>query len=488
METLRDSCLDLVKHDPAGWFTIEPTAHGYTLKAPFGTAQVNIYPIKDKELVEMSVVNPKTMDTDYYLHFELDDFEHFVHLYEEMKADLLKLKEVKVYKIIIACTSGLSASRFAQKMRDAAANLALDYEIKAVPYQQLYKEAVDYDLVLISPQLNSMVRIIKGILSKKNIVTIPGNIYSKFDAMAMIKIIEDQYHAQNAKNDDGPEKFKTDEKANILSIVLIPNSVHSRILYRVYRQRDIMLDNSIVKDSEKILIQDIADIVEMVKPAFPDLDCIGICITGIVDNGVVSLSKDNFDITLNDGTQSKYEIPSQDESKYHFDLKTCFESKYDIPVFVDNNANLAALGYHTYHRQYHNMIFHSQPTGYLYGGQGVIVNDHLLHGKHNLCGEVQYLIRSIHPEDPSDGWNPDHVLQVVTQSLLASISIIAPDAIVFRCSMIPDKEDLRQELLKSLGDEKYLPVLVKVSEPSEYMFTGCLRHCLHELKVYKKVL
>ena len=488
METLKDSCFDLIKHDPAGWFTIEPTAHGYTLKAPFGTAQVNIYPIKDKELVEMSVVNTKTMDTDYYLHFELDDFQHFVTLYEEMKAALLELKEVRIFKVIISCSSGLSASRFAQKMREAATNLALDYEVKAVPYQQLYKEAEDFDVVLISPQLNSMLRIIKGILKKKTIVSIPGNIYSKFDAMAMIKILEDQYHTNNQKGEDGVEKFKADEKANILSIVLIPNSVHSRILYRVYRQRDIMMDNSIVKDSEKIQIQDIADIIEMVKPAFPDLDCIGICITGIVDNGVVSLSKDSFDPTLKDGGQEKYEIPAPDTGKYHFDLKSCFEDKYDIPVFIDNNANLAALGYHTYHRQYHNMIFHSQPTGYLYGGQGVIVNDHLLHGIHNIAGEVQYMLRSIHPDDPKEGWNPDHVLQIVTQSLLAAISIIGPDAIVYRCSMIPDKEELRQELLKYVDDEKYLPVLIKVSEPSEYMFTGCLRHCLHELKVYKKLI
>jgi len=77
-------------------------------------------------------------------------------------------------------------------------------------------------------------------------------------------------------------------------------------------------------------------------------------------------------------------------------LKEILQEELNIPVFVDNDANMAALGEHRYGagRGVKNLIMLTLGTGV---GGGIIINDKLYHGR-GYAGEVGHI--TIDPNGP----------------------------------------------------------------------------------------
>ena len=63
---------------------------------------------------------------------------------------------------------------------------------------------------------------------------------------------------------------------------------------------------------------------------------------------------------------------------------------FGVPAYLDNDANLAALGEWKFGagRGHHNLLYLTISTGI---GGGVIINDHLLHGHHGLAAELGHV-------------------------------------------------------------------------------------------------
>ena len=51
------------------------------------------------------------------------------------------------------------------------------------------------------------------------------------------------------------------------------------------------------------------------------------------------------------------------------------------------------------------------------------------------------------------------------------ISVIGPEAIVIFCSLLPNIEDLENEL-KTVLPQEYIPRLIKIGDIQEYIFLG----------------
>jgi glucokinase len=99
-----------------------------------------------------------------------------------------------------------------------------------------------------------------------------------------------------------------------------------------------------------------------------EITAIGIGVPGLVDktSGVI------YDL-LN--------VPSWDQVPLGDHLK----SKYDLPVYIDNDANCFALAeYHLGHHQSHDLVGLTLGTGL---GAGIISNGHLISGKSGGAGE-----------------------------------------------------------------------------------------------------
>ncbi len=74
-------------------------------------------------------------------------------------------------------------------------------------------------------------------------------------------------------------------------------------------------------------------------------------------------------------------------------VRDLLEKRLEVPVFVDNDANLAALAEHRFGagRGYDNMIYATLATGI---GGGLILNGQLFRGMHGLAGEIGHMFVS----------------------------------------------------------------------------------------------
>lgn len=81
----------------------------------------------------------------------------------------------------------------------------------------------------------------------------------------------------------------------------------------------------------------------------------------------------------------------------HVPLRTIFEEHYALPVLVENDANVAALGEHMFGagRGFKDMLYLTVSTGI---GGGIIVNGQLMKGTSGTAGELGHMTVDLHGE------------------------------------------------------------------------------------------
>ena len=93
-----------------------------------------------------------------------------------------------------------------------------------------------------------------------------------------------------------------------------------------------------------------------------------------------------------------YVLKTPNIAEWHnFPLGPNLSQRFHVPIFLDNDANLAALGEWRFGagRGHHDVLFLTVSTGV---GGGVIADDHLLQGYHGLATELGHTI--IDPDGP----------------------------------------------------------------------------------------
>ncbi|WP_423130023.1 ROK family protein [Gaoshiqia sp. Z1-71] len=120
--------------------------------------------------------------------------------------------------------------------------------------------------------------------------------------------------------------------------------------------------------SKEFVVKAVGDLIE--RLFLPDVEGIGIGVPGLVD-----LDTNEVIDVIN--------IPSWDRVP----LKQILESRFGIPVFVNNDANCFAVGekYFGKGAAYRNFVGIALGTGL---GAGIIINDHLYSGR--FCGAGEF--------------------------------------------------------------------------------------------------
>ena len=165
------------------------------------------------------------------------------------------------------------------------------------------------------------------------------------------------------------------------------------------------------------------------------------------------------------------------------DMKNDFEEKYNIQIFVYNNADAAAVGFVLEHPEYQNVIYHSQPFGFGVGGQGIVANGKVIRGKNGVAGEVKYFLRRMQLSDDVHklAWTQQGTLELITKSLLPSLTVIGPEAVALYAPMTPDMNEVKNKL-KSFISEEFLPEFYYIKEPISYMLSGITELCVDYLE------
>lgn len=426
----------------------------FILENDLGTASINFYL---QDLVEIMITTKVDNAMKYYLHFELNDPAHARYLFQEMIDALQNLSDTPKVKVLLCCTSGATTGYFAMLLNDAAKTLNLEYEFDAVPYWKLYEVAPEFDIILTAPQIGYKYKKIVNSLPKKLVLQAPTALFANNDSYQTLQYLDGAL--QNFKQAKAKRKqvrcacsVAKDKKPKILVITVITGSEHYRTYYRVYEDGNILLDETTVKPRKYQIA--FKDIVDSVKVRFPDIQMVLYALPGVSENHSV---------------WHLIHTPWAENLR----IKEVIESACQVPTWIMNNSNAAAIGFASEHPEYHNVVFHSQPYGLPTGGQGIIINDQLLTGRNGMVGELYpFIERMQFSQDPQQLSKTDEgMLELVTKSLLPTISLLGPEAIALRSPMTSDMNEVRAKLQSFLNPE-YIPDLFYVEDMSKYMLEG----------------
>lgn len=384
------------------------------LETKYGLANVIFYKFN---IIELNVISKIDQESCFFLHFQMNNINHAINLFYEMVECLKTLIKKPKIKILLCCSGGLTTTYFAYKIDEAIQLFALDYEIAATGYNELFKKGEQYD--------------VKEILN-----LVDQELIKKRNKNGQVQLL-------SIRN-----KTITFHR-KILCISLFRNRNRIHIAYRLYQsQSDIIVNNETIK--QRITIQDIYDVIDTVLLNYPGIEVIGFSTPGIVNNGFATTAS----------------INGFDDMNY----KKLFTSKYSQKFIITNDVNTAAIGYHATQNQYSSIVLLFQPMS-TKAGAGIIIDNKLINGKHNVAGEMKYLPVNLLEKGANVYKTPEDIIKIVKYISLSIISVIGPEAIVIFCSLLPNIEDLENEL-KTVLPQEYIPRLIKIDDIQEYIFLG----------------
>ena len=346
--------------------------------------------------------------------------------------------------------------------------MSLDYEFNAVSFSKLYSTAYDYSIILLAPQIAFQFDSVKKTLSDKLVVKIPTKTFASYDSGEIVKLIREEVEKR---------KFSAEERAimraigeiknnsKILSIAVMPFEHQTRISYRIYERGEILKSETVIKGKLNV-IRDLEDIFDTISYRCKKFDMVGIAIPGGIHDGKVDLDDRMIDPKIN--------------------LKKYLEEKYKIPVIIHNNLRGAVLGYYAQQKKYKNIVFMSQPKGYLIGGQSILIDGKIFSGSHNNSGEIKFLLRSqIKNNEHREHccYDSERILDIICFEIRAAISIADPELICIRSEMTPDLEKIKEKIIEHVPEE-FLPDFVYIpdTEMAEYVLLGQMILCLESLE------
>ncbi len=141
-----------------------------------------------------------------------------------------------------------------------------------------------------------------------------------------------------------------------------------------------------------------------------------------------------------DRTTGKVILASTIDGWRNLPLKDILRTEFGIPVLVENNVNMAVIGEKHYGigNRSKNLIYVAVSTGI---GAGIILEDRLYYGTHNLAGEVSHMAIG------EDNWQRDYGFHGCLETLISGDTMV---------------KEVRDYLKK--GHTSVIPELVKKNE------------------------
>ncbi|MBQ9317124.1 MAG: ROK family protein [Atopobiaceae bacterium] len=445
-----------------------------TLTTGQAHGEVNFYAFDDMpEIVELRVMDADCdCEPKFFLHFELDDEARAKELMSEMAAVLQQQDLYETTHVLLCCTAGLTTTMFANRLAEAAKTLSLDYTFEAIPLEQAKAQGGDYDVVLLAPQVAYQLKAVSQAFPEAAVVQIPPKVFASYDAGAALKLVMHLVsdHTVFPTEDGTRLTFMRDVKndAIVLVVTAINRPRSTWIGWRVYDHGDITSHGSITKPRGDLRdVEDLIDTLRINDLCVEDLDAIGIAVPGIVNRGTIAFA--GGDLT-------------------DYELGRTLAERYGTKVFVDNNANAAAVGCYVSQTDYDTVVLHTQQTGFTIGGQGLVVDGHLAKGRRNFAGELGPLFHAFNGHHDSEHeWEQSYTSEgmqaLVAPMLVADIALVSPDAIYVAVDLLDDMDALRAEIATHFGSalNAYIPDLVKVADYRETVALGVLALCLQKL-------
>jgi cellobiose-specific phosphotransferase system component IIB len=456
----------IMEQKSSSYETVEDDPDHYRLITDYAEANISFTSLDDEgDIVEFQITETKTGENCFFLHFRDRDELHANELYEEMVQTLVSLREKQKKHILLSCTSAMTTSYFALALQNAADALNENMYFDAVPLTELYEKGFDADVILLAPQIAYEAKKAVSVFKDHPVLCIPAGIFGSYDAGACLAFLKEQMASFCSSKDSlkVKEDGRISDLRRMLIIAFAPSGDISRIKYRVYDHGEIEKTEEVIKHS--VTLRDFEDILdtEFCTCKHPDrrVEAVGIALPGVIREGTLELHTGDH-------------INLQVEGNHNCsDLQKYFEDCYHVPFDIHNNVNAAAIGCYGQQEEYQSLVFHSQPVGWMNGGNGIVIDGKLYEGRHFSAGEDKYVSPYYsYSDNPKKlAWNPDGMAEVIGKSLIGVIAYLDPEAIYIRSDLTPDMNMIRKELLKYFSEE-HIPELIHVDDFIEYILIG----------------
>lgn len=417
------------------------------------------------EVVEMRITRKTDGAPMYRVRFELTDELRAKELFLEMSTVLEEADLRGTTRVLLCCAAGVTTTMYENRLRALAEQLSLHYDFCACPLDDAIARHETYDVVMVAPQMGYRYQDAIKAFPDATVIEIPGDIFARFDVRATLDLLIDAM-AEGIWPELPPSEVKIvrpiDTSKSVM-VVSVFNRSHSMVIgYRIFANDRVVLDGMVYK--QHVDFRDIQDVIATVKLDgwdAHDLDAVGIVLPGIINRMSVSLPTDDI---------------------RDYDLGRELEKKYGIEVYVDNNANAAAMGAYMGQTDYDSVAFYIQRIGHALPGLGQVADGHLIKGRNNYAGEVAPLRGLFQFSGKLDEmiWTYGGMTEIVAKFLATTVCNTAPDAIFVACHLTNDMDALRAEMAKIIP-EQYLPDLFWIDDHRELIYLGELALCIEKL-------
>ena len=285
-------------------------------------------------IIELCVMNKRTDEMAFYLHFQFKTLKHAISLFEEMDQCIKKMVDQPICRLLLCCSGGMTTAFFADKIKNGIKVLNLNMEVAATSYQKIYNVAQNYDVILLAPQVSYVKLQVEKVFKNKLVLKIPTQIFASFNVGALITFIEESLkHKENKYNgyvEPLASMMEIKTNKNVLAVSINANGENSHISYRLYNShQDIVLDSNIIKSNIKL--QDVLDALDTVVLQNEMIDVISIALPGVMVEGNV------YSGIIEGGNHQ---------------LKERLEKRYEKEIYLINDVNAAVVGYYASQNEY----------------------------------------------------------------------------------------------------------------------------------------
>lgn len=200
----------------------------------------------------------------------------------------------------------------------------------------------------------------------------------------------------------------------------------------------------------------IIDQVQILKKSYPNIRAIGISVTGFVENGgIYNAAYYSFNMT-------------------HIDQK--LEERFHIPVVIENDVNLAVLGFASHIGEEASLGVALIDRGF---GVGLYINEQLIRGYSHFAGEILYCVE--------DGMkkicalNKEQQLTLVAHRCIDIVALLNPYIIGIIGFSQEEIRKIEIEVEKYIP-KNHLPKLCFVENKEEEILPGIISLTLSLLK------
>lgn len=448
-----------------GYSIVEDSQGNILIEGDLVKGWVNFYDIEGTEIVELRLERTMDGDTEFFLHFELVSLERAQELYNEMASVLYDLIHPQVRKVLICCSVGMTSTFFSIKLNEEAERIGLGYEFSAMSIEEAKRKGNDYAAVLLAPQVGHLRSQAASELPNTPVIEIPSKIFGTYDVNAALRLVTDALSgAREASGDlDLQLRRPFDKTKRVLAISYVHREDEPTLCYRVFDHGDVADAGMLVRRSVSIrTLNDLAATLRVRGWRMDEFDAIGVAVPGVVVDGVI--------VERFDGTE------------VHDDFRKRLEELWKTTVYVDYNATAAAVGCYVTQDEYENVAFHAQAIGVPEGEEGYVVEGKPLVGCSGRSGHLGPLAKSfmLNMDARDASWRVNGMCELVARYVASLACTIAPEVVYVWCDLVPDMEELREELLKALPANA-VPQLRAVADYDGCVLMGTMALCLQRL-------